>query len=310
MIPKQEHILIIKLGALGDFIQALGAMKAIRRHHKNAHITLLTTSPFKSFAEKSEYFNAIKIDSRPKFYQLGAWVALKKTLNEGSFTRVYDLQNNDRTGFYFKLFRHPKPEWVGIAKGASHRNTSPSRNAGLAFYGHRQTLGLAGIKTVEIDQLKWIKEDVSCFDLPSRYALIVPGSAPKRPKKRWPVKNYNALCHALLKAGITPVLIGTQDEKETTENIMKACCEARDLTAQTSLFDIAALAQKAEYAIGNDTGPMHIIAPTGCHTLVLFSEYSNPVRHSPLGGNVQTIQQKNLADLKTETVLKKLNLPQ
>ena len=41
-----QRILVIKLGALGDFIYALGPMAAIRRHHKDARITLLTTAPF------------------------------------------------------------------------------------------------------------------------------------------------------------------------------------------------------------------------------------------------------------------------
>ncbi|MBT4888118.1 MAG: ADP-heptose--LPS heptosyltransferase, partial [Rhodospirillales bacterium] len=36
---QQERILVIKLGALGDMIQALGPMAAIRKHHPNAHIT-------------------------------------------------------------------------------------------------------------------------------------------------------------------------------------------------------------------------------------------------------------------------------
>ena len=36
-----EQILVIKLSALGDFVVSLGAMQAIRRHHRDARITLL-----------------------------------------------------------------------------------------------------------------------------------------------------------------------------------------------------------------------------------------------------------------------------
>jgi hypothetical protein len=42
------RILVIKLSALGDFIQATGPMKAIRTHHPDARITLLTTAPFEA----------------------------------------------------------------------------------------------------------------------------------------------------------------------------------------------------------------------------------------------------------------------
>ena len=41
-----SRVLVIKLGALGDFLQALGPFAAIRHHHKEAKITLLTTAPF------------------------------------------------------------------------------------------------------------------------------------------------------------------------------------------------------------------------------------------------------------------------
>ena len=35
-----RRILVIKLGALGDFVQALGPFAAIRRHHAGDRITL------------------------------------------------------------------------------------------------------------------------------------------------------------------------------------------------------------------------------------------------------------------------------
>lgn len=306
MTDYQENILVIKLGALGDFIQALGAMKAIRQHHKKAKIYLLTTKPFEDFAKKSNYFDDIIIDERPKFYQLRKWVELRKTFNQKKFSRVYDLQNNDRTGIYFKLFS-PKPEWIGIAKGASHRNTSPDRSSGLAFYGHVQTLGLAGINNIKIDKLDWIKTNISRFHLKEPYALIVAGSAPTRPEKRWPELHFIDLCHELVKQNIQPVLLGTKNEKNITNAISNACPQALDLSEKTDLFDIATLARGAKIAIGNDTGPMHMIAPTGCPTIVLFSRHSNPVRHAPLGENIYTIQKDKLSDLKSAEVLEKIN---
>ena len=38
-----KNVLVIKLSALGDFVLALGAMKAVREFHLSARITLLTT---------------------------------------------------------------------------------------------------------------------------------------------------------------------------------------------------------------------------------------------------------------------------
>lgn len=300
-----EKILVIKLGALGDFIQALGPMAAIRKHHKNAHITLLTTKMFCEFGTKCGYFDNITIDKKPKKLDLNGWLNLRTTFINGNFTRVYDLQNNDRTGLYFRLFpKAKKPEWVGIAKGASHRNTSPQRTAGHALDGHKQTLALAGIENIEINTLNWIKEDLSGFNLKKPYILFVPGCAPQHPQKRWPSAHYGHLAQKLTQNGYQVILLGTDSEKIVTDEIQNICPEVLNLTGQTSLFQIASLAHGANAAIGNDTGPMHIIGPTSCPSLVLFSSHSNPHRHAPKGKNVTTIQEKTIEKISKETVEK------
>ncbi len=301
-----HSILVIKLGALGDFVQALGPMAAIRRHHPDAHITLLTTAPFLSLAKQSGYFDDVWIDERPKFYQLGKWLRLRNRMRNAAFDRIYDLQNNDRTQLYFNILPSPKPFWVGIAKGAAIRNTSPDRTAGSGFEGHRQTLGLAGISHITIDRMEWITGRDDFQGIKEPYVLIVPGSAPTRPEKRWPAENYAAIAHRLLGNNIQPVLIGTAAEQDIIRDIIALCPGALDLCGKTSLFDIVALARKAEGAIGNDTGPMHMIAPTGIPTLVLFSKHSNPVRHAPCGDSVHTLQSDDLKNLDTETVWKSL----
>ena len=300
-MADNEKILVIKLGALGDFIQALGPMAAIKKHHPKAHITILTTKPFESFAKDCGYFDDVWIDARPKLLNISGWVSLKKKLNGGNFTRVYDLQNNDRTGFYYKLF-NPKPEWSGIAKGASHRNTAPDRSAGHAFDGHLQTLALAGIENIKPDPLEWMIDDITSFNLKSPYILLVPGCAPEHPYKRWPSEHYASLANMLAKDGFQPVLLGTQSESDATGAIAKACPEALDLTGQTSLKHIVTLARHGAGAIGNDTGPIHLIGSTGTPCLVLFSGHSNPVRHAPKGEHVNTLQENDLKDLKPETV--------
>jgi len=296
MIGGREKILVIKLGAFGDFIIALGPMQAIRRHHPKAHITLLTSAPYKELGEASGLFDDIWIDPRPKWHQPDIWVAQYKKFNDGEFTRVYDLQNNDRTALYFRLF-HPRPEWVGAVKGASHRNDSPLRSAGHAFDGHVQTLALAGIDDVAVDTLEWMQGDKGRFSLSSPYALIIPGAAPTRPLKKWPAEHYAELCVMIARRGIHPVLIGSHHEKEIAETITTLCPAAINLTEETRMTDIPMLARDAVFAVGNDTGPMHTIGPTGCKALVLFSADSNPVKNRPLGAHVVTLFEPNLTDL-------------
>ncbi len=301
MTETPANILVIKLGALGDFIQALGPMAAIRAAHPHDKITLLTTKPYETLARESGYANEIIIDKRPKWFDVKGWTKLRTFFNSGRFARVYDLQNNDRTSFYFRLFA-PKPEWVGVARGASHRNTSPKRTEGKAFDGHVQTLGLAGIKNIQIDRLEWMKGTLDLSALPSRYVLFVAGSSPKHPYKRWPTKHYAALGKRLVESGFTPVLIGAKEESGILEEIHSLLPQSINLCGETNLSDIPALARGAIGAIGNDTGPMHLIAPTGCKSIILFSQNSDPRRHAPKGHDVITLQKQNLEDLKPDDV--------
>ena len=66
MIEKTPaRLLVIKLGALGDFVLATGAFAAIRNAHPDDQITLLTTAPYAEIAEASRYFDEVWIDERP-----------------------------------------------------------------------------------------------------------------------------------------------------------------------------------------------------------------------------------------------------
>ena len=126
-----DRILVIKLGALGDFILSYRAMTAIRAHHARARITLLTIASLKPLAEATGLFDDIWLDARPGIDQPGAWLALARRLNGGNFARVYDLQTSGRSGRYFRLLGFPfsmrRPQWSGIVRGCSHRHHAPDR---------------------------------------------------------------------------------------------------------------------------------------------------------------------------------------
>jgi ADP-heptose:LPS heptosyltransferase len=306
--PRPRRILVIKLGALGDFVQAIGPMRAIRNFHGDAHITLLTTPPFESLGRDCGLFDDIIAVPRPGRFDLPAWVALRARLLRGGFARVYDLQNNDRTAIYMRLFpRRIRPDWVGTAHGATFRNTSPERTAGSAFTGHAQTLALAGVTGVMVDDLSWMGGNTAHFGARAPYVLLIPGASPGRDEKRWPAAHYAVLAQHLANDGLQPVIIGAPEERAAAQTILAATPSALNLTGRTAIADIPALARGAIAAIGNDTGPMHLIGPTGCPSLVLFSAASNPDRHAPLGPRVLTIQAADIADIAPDTVHHKLH---
>jgi ADP-heptose:LPS heptosyltransferase len=72
--------------------------------------------------------------------------------------------------------------------------------------------------------------------------------------------------------------------------------QARDLTGRTDFAQIAALGARATLAVGNDTGPIHLIAAAGAPTLVLFSAASDPALCGPRG-HVAVLQAQNLNEM-------------
>jgi len=290
-MTERSRILVIKHGALGDFVLATGPFQAIRDHHPDDHITLLTTAPFEAMARAGGWFDEVWLDSRPGFWQVGKWLALRRRLNSPGFARIYDLQTSGRTSLYFKLLRAPKPEWSGIAEDCSHPHDNFFRDEMHTIDRQAEQLKICGIDAVPPPNLDWMQSDVSKFKMPEQFALLVPGGAAHRPGKRWPDTAYRELCrHMIEKKGLTPVLIGAKDDARVCADIARDLPEVINLCGQTSLEDIVSLARLAEVTIGNDTGPMHMIALTSCKTVVLFSTDSDPKLCAPRGDNVEILQ--------------------
>ncbi len=304
MSARDDRILVIKLGALGDMVQAMGPFQAIRRHHAYAHVALLTTAPFVDFARATGWFDDVWVDARPRGLDLGGWLDLRRRLRGGGFRRIYDLQTSDRSGAYFRLLLPGRrPEWSGIASGCSHPHANPHRDAMHTLERQAEQLAQAGIATVPAPDLGWAEADVGRFGLAAPYVLLVPGGAAHRPAKRWPADRYRTLAKRLLAAGVTPVLIGGSGERPLTALIALGLDGVRDLAGDTGLLDLAVLARGAAAAIGNDTGPMHVAAAAGCPTVVLYSAESDPALCAQRGSDIVILRRDSLADLPVEAVL-------
>ncbi|MEH6631101.1 MAG: glycosyltransferase family 9 protein [Halopseudomonas aestusnigri] len=301
-----RRILVIKLSAFGDFILSIRSFQAIRAHHPNADITLLTTKPFVRLAEASGCFNSVLLDTRPKIFEIPALLKLRKNLRSRKFDRVYDLQRNERTRLYYRLFPSQKPEWVGNVRGCSHYYEKPENGIYHISVREKAQLETAGITNIKQPDLSFIEADLSELHLPRNYAMLIPGGAPHRPEKRWPVKAYSALADHLTHLGITPLLIGTEAERNECDAIEKNCPAVLNLCGKTSLEQIAVIARKSQLSVGNDTGPMHLIAAAGCPVIVLFSKTSDPNKISPIGPDVLIIREDDLQDLSIEKVISAL----
>jgi ADP-heptose:LPS heptosyltransferase len=206
-----------------------------------------------------------------------------------------------------------------VSRFASHGYTDPARHTKHALENLRIQLALAGIHEVGMPDVSWLMGDINAImdtigthrmvpmgEKLNDCALLVAGGAAHRPEKRWPAEQYASLAQELASKGIRPVLIGTAAEAEALNSIAARVPAAINLCGKTSIAQLATLARNATLAVGNDTGPMHVIAASNCPSTVLFSHASDPARSAPVGAAVTILREKDLRELSVDRVLSAL----
>lgn len=302
-----RKVLVIKLGALGDFAQAFGAMATIRGAHPEAEITLLTTPPYAEIARDSGLFDRVETDGRVK--RARDYWRLFRRLRRERYDRVYDLHTSSRTRQYRWFFWPRFPEWSGTSPGASHRQNRFDRNALHNLDRLYDQLHVAGIAAAYAPgeapspDLGWAvqlagKDVAERFGLDRPYALLAPGASPTGGAKRWPIERYAALAARLRAAGLAVGVLGGPAEAEAARAILAAAPGAIDLVSKTRVVDLAGLGAGASLVIGNDTGPTHWAAYAGAPGLMLMARISRQGHCEPRA-RMRTLM---VEDLKTLTL--------
>lgn len=276
------RILVLKHGALGDAVLAVGALQAIRRHHAGAHLSLLTARPAGELLRATGLFDEIHLDPRARPWRMVANGAVLTMLRRGGFSIVYDLQGSARTSWYAWL------ACAGRAAPAWHR-LPPGRAGEHAADRLARLLADARIPAARAGDFGFLRALPEPGWPEPPYVLVLPGSTARRTAKRWPVAMFAATCEALAQAGLTPVLIGTEADRAACEAILAAAPAAVSLCGRTSLAGLAELGRQAAGAIGNDTGPLHLLAQLGCPTLAIFGPEGDPARSAPRGARAAWI---------------------
>lgn len=295
MARTAEKILVIKLGAFGDVVQADGALRDIRAFHRNAVITLLTTPPFRKLMSRCPHVDRVLTDSRAPFWKIGGWVSLARTLRSEQFTMVYDLQRQDRTALYHKLFLR-NASWSGKQKGERPQ----SGLEGLVFQ-----LESADIPTNHClnPDVSWMADDMTPFleqeGVRKPYVALIPGCSVRHPQKRWPY--YAQLAAALIERGYDVVTAPGPDEIELAKSI-----PGHTLLGPNGFlnwFELAGVLKDACYVVGNDTGPSHVASCLGKPGLALFGPHTTAAHTGICRGAFRAFEVPVLAGLSAETVL-------
>ena len=143
-----------------------------------------------------------------------------------------------------------------------------------------------------------LNDDVSRFNLPDKYAVILPTILHKN--RGLPRVEAYRIAYHLIKQGITPVFLGknttitdTFNKTNRTSISPPAKDGMIDLIDQTSLTEAATIMSAAEYVIGMDTGLIHLAACTDvkiiCGYTTVDPKLRMPYRRGEMGWNLTPI---------------------
>ena len=301
-----EQILIIKHGALGDFVISLGDIRLIREYHPEARLTLVTMRPFVELAQQTGFFSDIIVDNRPSSWNFFKWGKTCINIARRGFDIIYDLQQSNRTRKrYFPTIRwfssHPF-QWAQLSRSKGMEYLSITKHKAFGFGSSSSTLVPFPKLKTDLSFLRGSGEYFS--ELPERYVLLIPGCSPNHPYKRWPVSHYIKLVGMLAREGVHSVVLGTNAEANEVNAIAASSDMAINFLNKSKLSDIPDIVLKSLAVVGNDTGPTHMAVLCNKLTVGLFCTKTE--KSAPSSNCFVKLVADNIASIPPEQVMEKI----
>ncbi len=300
-----DRILVIRGGAIGDFILTLPALKALRIARPHTHIEILGYKHIAVLAENRFYAQAVRsIEYGP----LGRFFARNSELSPeladyfASFDLIISyLYDPDRV-FENNLRRC----------GVENLISGPARILENADHAARQLarpIEELGIEVVDLSERIFPSTPDREFareflgNAPQPIVAIHPGSG--SPQKNWPLENWIALFSQADHSSDFQRLVvisGEADEARMKrlerEWADRNVCFAKSLP----LPRLSAVLEQSIF-VGHDSGISHLAAAAGANCILLFGP-TDPKIWAPCNDNVRVLRAPNglLTDLEVEAV--------
>ena len=300
-----NRILVIRGGAIGDFILTLPALKALRDSRPQAHMEILGYKHIAVLAEDRFYAQAVhSIEYGPlaRFFARNSELPAELADYFASFDLIVSyLYDPDRI-FETNLRRC----------GVENLICGPGRiveNAGHAARQLARPIEQLGINVIDlaekifpsIEDREFAHEFLA--SVPQPIVAIHPGSGSH--EKNWPLENWIGLFSpgsrfADLKGLV--VISGEADEAQADELERKWKNRDVHFARDLPLPRLAAVLERAIF-IGHDSGISHLAAAAGANCILLFGP-TDPDVWAPRNDNVQILRAPNsrVSDLSIEQV--------
>jgi heptosyltransferase III len=300
-----NRILVIRGGAIGDFILTLPALKALRDARPQAQMEVLGYKHIAVLAENRFYAQAVhSIEYGPlaRFFARNSELPAESAGHFASFDLIVSYLYDPDGIFQTNLRRC----------GVQNLICGPARvveNAGHAAQQLARPIEELGINVVDLAERIFPSMEDRDFarefvgPVPQRLIAIHPGSGSR--EKNWPLENWIRLFSPSSRFADLRRLVVISGEADEPQ-IKQLECEwkNRDIRFAKNL-PLCHLAGVLEHAIfiGHDSGISHLAAAAGANCLLLFGP-TDPDVWAPKNENVRVLRPptKKLDDLQIEMV--------
>lgn len=299
-----RRICLVKPSALGDVVQTLPLLPALRERFPSASISWMINRELRELVDGHP-----QLDEVIPFERHGSprtWLRLLSKLRSRQFDLVFDLQGLLRTGLLTLATRaavrvglETAREGAQLAVHCTIPRTGRKVPAHARYWRVAEALGIEGpprptILAISDADQEWAEQRVQ--SLRSPILAVNPGA--RWITKRWPVERFAAIAaRAVRSCGASVIVLGSRAESELADDFQRLLREqvpsvsVLNLAGQTTLKQLAAVLQRVDVVLTNDSGPMHLAAGLGKPVLGLFT-CTSPLRSGPPGERHELVATK------------------
>ena len=293
---KTPRILVIRGGAIGDFILTLPVLTALRERFPSTEIEVLGYPRIASLAllgGLAKAVHAIESPGLAMFFAKGGSFDSEWREFFGQFAIVISYLFDPDKIFETNVKSCGLRQFIA----AQHR---PDETKPI----HATDVFLKPLEQLTI----FDADPVARLELPglakrNNWLALHPGSGSE--SKNWPEQNWRELvAHLLDHSPLNLLLIGGEAEGDRLQRLANGMpLDRLEIAQHIPLPELAPRLAKCAGYVGHDTGMTHLAAALGLPTLVLWGPSSQTI-WQPLGEKVRVLSQHSeLAALPLETVL-------
>ncbi len=296
MRPEPSRVLFVRLSAVGDVINTLPALEAVRAGLPRAFIGFVVEDRAHDLIAGHPSVDRVHLFRRRRWarlaYQPLNWprllretAAFAAEIRRERYDVALDFQSNLKGAMHGLLSGAPRR--IGFSREHATEWNHLFTNVhvtppGATINRVEKFLSLAAALGVPTEGARYrLPEPASSRDLVgsflareglSRYVAIHPGTSDFGKAKRWMPDRFSALAMKIAaETGLRSVITWGPAERPLAEAVVRGTGACGTLSPETrSVLDLAEVLRRASLFVGCDSGPLHLSSAVGTPSVALF----------------------------------------